>query len=231
MRRSHPRSVRAATRSTRQSSRHSRRRTPTAGGPGSLPPPVLDTGCSICGPRTRRSSSKWASTRRASRTHASAPPATSTRSSRTGKATAGDLRPSPRSRRRPARQPRPVSRLGHFVYCARETKAMNDSLRVVHYVNQFFAGLGGEEAANLPVEVRSEPVGATRALVAALGGQATVVGMIVAGDNYMNDERETARVAVRELLRDLRPHVVVAGPAFEAGRYGIACAEICRVAA
>ncbi len=53
---------------------------------------------------------------------------------------------------------------------------MDASLRVVHFLNQFFAGLGGEEAANLPVEVRREPVGATRALVAALGGQATVVG-------------------------------------------------------
>ena len=45
---------------------------------------------------------------------------------------------------------------------------MDASLRVVHFVNQFFAGLGGEEAANLAVEVRREAVGATRALVAAL---------------------------------------------------------------
>lgn len=108
---------------------------------------------------------------------------------------------------------------------------MDASLRVVHFVNQFFAGVGGEEAAKLAVEVRREPVGATRALVAALGEQATLVGTIVAGDNYMNDERDKARAAVREALRELRPHVVVAGPAFEAGRYGIACAEVCRAAA
>jgi betaine reductase len=108
---------------------------------------------------------------------------------------------------------------------------MTTPVRVVHYINQFFAGLGGEEAAGRAVEVRREPVGATRALIAELGDRASVVGTIVGGDNYMNDERESARGAVREALRELRPDVVVAGPAFEAGRYGLACAEVCRVAA
>lgn len=107
---------------------------------------------------------------------------------------------------------------------------MDKPVRVVHYVNQFFAGLGGEEAAGRAVEVRREPVGATRALIAALGDQASVVATIVGGDNYMNDERERARAAVREALHELRPDVVIAGPAFEAGRYGLACAEVCRVA-
>ena len=31
---------------------------------------------------------------------------------------------------------------------------MGGPLRVVHYVNQFFGGIGGEEKANVPVEVR-----------------------------------------------------------------------------
>jgi len=108
---------------------------------------------------------------------------------------------------------------------------MDEPLRVVHYVNQFFAGLGGEEAANRAVEVHREPIGATRGLIAELGGRASVVATIVGGDNYMNDERERAGAAVRGALRELRPHVVVAGPAFEAGRYGLACAEVCRAAA
>src|SRR5688572_5724890 len=108
---------------------------------------------------------------------------------------------------------------------------MGDAVRVVHYINQFFAGVGGEEAANRPVEVHREPIGAARGLVAELGAGGTVVGTIVAGDNYMNDRREAARAAVREALGALRPDVVVAGPAFEAGRYGLACAEVCRVAA
>jgi glycine reductase len=108
---------------------------------------------------------------------------------------------------------------------------MDKPVRVVHYVNQFFAGLGGEEAANRPVEVRREPVGATRGLIAELGDRASVVATIVGGDNYMNDERERARAAVGDALRELAPDVVIAGPAFEAGRYSLACAEVCRVAA
>src|SRR5262249_17631488 len=99
---------------------------------------------------------------------------------------------------------------------------MAEPVRVVHLMNQFFAGLGGEEAAGRPVEVHRAPMGATRGLIAELGASASVVGTIVAGDNYMSDERDAARAGVRAALRDLRPHVVVAGPAFEAGRHGLA---------
>jgi betaine reductase len=103
-------------------------------------------------------------------------------------------------------------------------------LRVVHYINQFFAGVGGEAAAGAPCEIRHEPVGPGRALQAALGREAAIVATLVCGDNYFNDQRETARLAVREALRTLEPDVVVAGPAFEAGRYGLACAEVCLLA-
>ena len=107
---------------------------------------------------------------------------------------------------------------------------MGQPLRVVHYVNQFFAGVGGEAAAGAPLEIRNEAVGPGRALQAELGAQASVVATLVCGDNYFNDERERARAGVHEALASLKPDVVVAGPAFEAGRYGIACAEVCRIA-
>ena len=101
---------------------------------------------------------------------------------------------------------------------------------VVHYVNQFFGGIGGEEKANSPVQVRDGPVGPGRALQQLLGSEGTVVATIVAGDNHVVEEKETALAAVRETLKRYKPSVVVAGPAFEAGRYGLACAEICREA-
>ncbi len=107
---------------------------------------------------------------------------------------------------------------------------MGQPLRVVHYINQFFAGVGGEAAAGTPLAVQGEPVGPGRALQAALGGEAAIVATLVCGDNYFNDERDRARAAVREALTTLTPDVVIAGPAFEAGRYGIACAEVCRLA-
>ena len=41
---------------------------------------------------------------------------------------------------------------------------METPLRVVHYLNQFFAGIGGEEAANIPPRVQQGPVGSGRPL-------------------------------------------------------------------
>ena len=111
-----------------------------------------------------------------------------------------------------------------------EGKPVHKPVRVVHYINQFFAGIGGEAAANSPVIIRHEVVGAARALQGALGSDAEIVATLICGDNFFHDERERARHAVREALRSARPDVVVAGPAFEAGRYGIACAEVCQAA-
>ena len=107
---------------------------------------------------------------------------------------------------------------------------MPNTMRVVHYINQFFAGIGGEAQASTPVIVRHEPVGAARALQTALGDGASVVATIVCGDNYFHDERDRATSAVLDALRAIGPAVVAAGPAFAAGRYGMACGEVCRLA-
>ncbi len=107
---------------------------------------------------------------------------------------------------------------------------MADKVRVVHYLNQFFGGLGGEEQANLPVQVKPGAVGPGRALQQALGDQAQIVATIIAGDNYFVEETQASSRAVLEALEQHRPQVVVAGPAFDAGRYGLACALMCKLA-
>ena len=48
-------------------------------------------------------------------------------------------------------------------------------LHVGHYLNQFFAGVGGEERANHPAEPREGPVGPGHVLQAALGDTGRVV--------------------------------------------------------
>jgi betaine reductase len=105
-----------------------------------------------------------------------------------------------------------------------------DTVPVVHFVNQFFGGLGGEETANTPVQVQLGPAGSARALQNALGNRAEIVATIIGGDNYMSEQREAALASVRAALEQYRPAVVVAGPAFDAGRYGLACGEVCRLA-
>jgi glycine/betaine/sarcosine/D-proline reductase family selenoprotein B len=102
-------------------------------------------------------------------------------------------------------------------------------LRVGHYVNQFFAGVGGEEHANHPPEVRDGPLGPGRALQTLLKEDGRVVSTLFCGDNYFNEQAEAARSAVRAWLYEIRPDAVLAGPAFAAGRYGSACAEACRL--
>lgn len=105
------------------------------------------------------------------------------------------------------------------------------SARVVHYLNQFFAGIGGEEHAGVGVSVRAGVVGPGRALAQALGDRAEIVATIVGGDNFLSDRADEALPKIREALRAARPDVVVAGPAFASGRYGLACARVCVAAA
>ncbi len=100
-------------------------------------------------------------------------------------------------------------------------------LRLVHYLNQFFGGIGGEEQADVGVSTRDGAVGPGLPLQRALGGRATVVATVIGGDNYFNTHLDAARAAVVEAVGRLKPDVVVAGPAFNAGRYGVACAEAC----
>ena len=100
-------------------------------------------------------------------------------------------------------------------------------MRVVHYLNQFFAGIGGEDRADAMPAARSGPVGPGVALQRALGAGATVVGTVSCGDGRFADDPEEAAGAVLALIAELAPDVVVAGPAFSSGRYGLACARVC----
>lgn len=107
---------------------------------------------------------------------------------------------------------------------------MAGTFRVVCYVNQFFAGVGGEEKANEPVAFAEGPIGSARGLGQHLGKAATVVATIYGGDNFVNEEKDRSFTAITAALKKFQPDVVVAGPAFNAGRYGLVCAEVCRIA-
>jgi glycine reductase complex component B subunit gamma len=104
-------------------------------------------------------------------------------------------------------------------------------INIVHIVNQFFAGLGGEEKAGVPVGVIEGSAGAARALEAKLSGQATVVRTIYVGDNYFHEHNDEAITSILDVVRAAEPQVVVAGPAFNSGRYGMMCVEVCNAIA
>jgi glycine reductase complex component B subunit gamma len=104
-------------------------------------------------------------------------------------------------------------------------------MRVVHYVNQFFGGIGGEERADEPIQVRAGAVGPGRGLEQQWAGAAHIVATIVGGDNFVTTYSHEAVPAIRAALQEHRPDLLVAGPAFNAGRYGLACGLACRQAA
>jgi len=100
-------------------------------------------------------------------------------------------------------------------------------VRVVHYLNQFFAGIGGEDRADTAPLERAGVVGPGVALQRALGASATIVGTVICGDGRFADRMDETAAEVLALIADLAPDVVVAGPAFNAGRYGLACGRVC----
>ena len=64
-------------------------------------------------------------------------------------------------------------------------------MKVIHYLNQFFGGLGGEEEAGVGLEVRDGAVGPGRLLEQVLGDGSTVVKTIICGDNYAAENLES----------------------------------------
>ena len=111
-----------------------------------------------------------------------------------------------------------------------ESNDMNKKIRVVHYLNQFFAQLGGEEKADVGPGFKDAPVGPGRALQQALRNNGEVVATIYCGDNYFAEHQEQALEELCRRIAEYKPELVVAGPAFESGRYGIACGAVCQAA-
>jgi glycine reductase len=100
-------------------------------------------------------------------------------------------------------------------------------LRVVCYLNQFFGGLGGEDKAGVGPDVMPGAVGAARAVQHALADAGTVVATVRCGDNYGVERPDTAIAELVALVAAQQPDLLVAGPAFQAGRYGVVCGALC----
>jgi betaine reductase len=101
------------------------------------------------------------------------------------------------------------------------------SYRIIHYVNQFYAGIGGEEKADVAPEIREGVVGPGMAFKAAFGADAEIVATVVCGDSYFASNMEKTSAEIIEMMKEYKPDAVIAGPAFNAGRYGTACGALC----
>jgi glycine reductase len=101
-------------------------------------------------------------------------------------------------------------------------------LKVVHYVNQFFGQIGGEDTADVGFALKAGALGPGLALAKALGDKAEIVATLICGDNYFSKDPETVAQEGLRLIEPYSPNLFFAGPAFAAGRYGVACGGMCK---
>jgi glycine reductase len=98
--------------------------------------------------------------------------------------------------------------------------------KVLYYVNQFFGQIGGEEEAGMAPVFKNENIGPALGFNGLLGEDGEVVGTLICGDNYFNENKEEALKYIMNVIKENNPDIVVAGPAFNAGRYGMACSGV-----
>lgn len=105
--------------------------------------------------------------------------------------------------------------------------------QVIHCLNQFFGGLGGEEMAGCAPSLVQGARG-PGLLLEQLFPELDVAATLIFGDNHVAANQEAAVAEILDLLAPLfadkekRADLVLAGPAFNAGRYGISCGALCQ---
>ncbi len=102
--------------------------------------------------------------------------------------------------------------------------------RVIFYLNQFFGGIGGEDKADFAPEFRTDIIGPATGIVGGAGDAIEPLGTIICGDNFFGEKEDEAKAFIANVIAEQKPDIFVAGPAFNAGRYGFACAGACKVA-
>ncbi len=116
----------------------------------------------------------------------------------------------------------------------------SEKIRVVHYLNPTFSGLSfGVNR----VVLRRESARLGKELEKISGGRIEIVATIVGDDNYVAENLEEATEGISALLSVERLlstdiasgdkpkfdfDLLIAGPAFNAGRYGMACGALCK---
>ncbi len=100
-------------------------------------------------------------------------------------------------------------------------------MRIVHYLNQFFGGKGGEETADLAPHMQDGAVGPGKLLEQVMGKDAQIVRSMIVGDNYAAENLSATTQWVLDEVRTSGADLFVAGPCFEADRYGVAAGAVC----
>lgn len=98
--------------------------------------------------------------------------------------------------------------------------------KVIIYTNQFFGQIGGEDKAYIEPMLKYGSVGAAN-LYKNILVDAEITATIICGDNYYAENMEKAENTIYKFIDEVNPDLLIAGPAFNAGRFGMACGDIC----
>lgn len=106
----------------------------------------------------------------------------------------------------------------------------DEDIKVLHYLNPFFAGIGGEEFNDQGPQIEAGSRGPGRLLDKLLEDRGKVVATLVCGDNFFTEHEDEVAEILVHAAKEHHADLVIAGPAFNAGRYGLACGSICQFA-
>ncbi len=104
-------------------------------------------------------------------------------------------------------------------------------MKAIHYINQFFGQIGGEEKADQTPIFHDGLIGCSIMLNAMVKPEIEVTNTIVCGDNYITNHTAEALKEIFAFLDTKEFDIFFAGPAFMAGRYGVGCGIVCKAVA
>ena len=96
--------------------------------------------------------------------------------------------------------------------------------KILHYLNQFFAGIGGEDKAGQEFLFLSHAWPRRRASRSAQNSRSRIRNGGLRR-NHFHENEEAVLASLTEAMTQFAPDLFIAGPAFHAGRYGLACAK------
>ena len=79
----------------------------------------------------------------------------------------------------------------------------------------------GEDKAGIPPRIVDGVVGTANLFKDILDGE--IVATIICGDNYYAENMEECRQFISKEVERIKPDLLMAGPAFNAERFGMAC--------
>ena len=91
--------------------------------------------------------------------------------------------------------------------------------KAIHYLNQFFGQVGGEDMADYEPAMHDGALGCSN-IFNAVSKNVEITNTLICGDNFMASHADEAVERCLKLLEGKEFDVFIAGPAFNAGRYG-----------